>query len=827
MFVRPKVRAAAAVAASTAVLAAVMVPLAHADPAAELQSSFDEFAKTLPGSVQLAVAAAGSKDAPLVLKSSATSSPSAPSTADSQPVKGRTRCTQVFHIGDSTSEAIDRADYIPNEADRATAQYKRVGVEKMTLDATNGRSIIESVNGNPNALDGISTLLEKGATGCWVIAMGVNDVGNIASGAQGSGERIAMVMDKLKGQEVLWPTITTTTPANPAFSKANMDKFNAAIKAAAAKYPNLKVYDFAAQAKPEWTAGDGIHYTTAGAVARNKMIADALAAEFPAQEPAPQKPASAGSAEADQTPAWGSIRVPIALAAARAQSTGLEKVTAAIADSNSVAATELWKELGAHPGKKVTEVLAELGAKGTKVAGDPGTSYEDLAKTVWPVADQAAFGAGLLCAPDRSLVTSAMMQAPAGDNGRWGLQDASGKPGVQFAAAHGGWGPIGTAAYSARQFGLLQTSKGLMSVSISGLADSASRDDAVSIVTAATEWLTKNLDGLPAGFCSPSDQASASSGTGSASSTSAQSSEPSTSAEPSSEPSATTEPSSEQSPAETTPVEAGAETSTATSSAEPSTTSSAEPSPTESPSTSPSAEPVKSATPLAAPDSTCTKTVVALDPGHNGVHIEPFDPVTGAKMVDDPNGEENFDAFTVAKLVAQKLGAAGGYNVVILKDKPMANVSYRDRVSKAEQAGAVMGVSIHTSPGDNAVFPQRVGLFRQGPAEDGSSKKVTFTVENVASRSALFSGKFARARSSVEGTRVQVRDNTFDGRAPLWSGNIPIISLISNKVPWVYNEFGPASGGGGANKIADSDLQTYADGLVAGIKASAPGKTCG
>ncbi|WP_347956055.1 hypothetical protein [Gordonia aichiensis] len=622
MFVRPKVRAAAAVAASTAVLAAVMVPLAHANPAAELQSSFAEFAKTLPGSVQLAVAAAGSNDEPVVLKSSATASPSATSAADDQPAPS------------------------PTEA-----------------------------------------------------------------------------------------------------------------------------------------------------------------------------PAGSGS---DQTPAWGSIRVPIALAAARAQPTGLEKVTAAIADSNSVAATELWKELGTHPGKKVTEVLTELGAKGTKVAGDPGTSYEDLAKTVWPVADQAAFGAGLLCAPDRSLVTSAMMQAPAGDNGRWGLQDASGKPGVQFVAAHGGWGPIGTAAYSARQFGLLQTSKGLMSVSISGLADSASRDDAVSIVTAATEWLTKNLDGLPAGFCSPSDQASASSGTGSASSTSVQSSEPSTSAEPSSEPS------SEQSPAETTPAEAGAETST-TSVAEPSTTSSAEPSPTESPSTSTTTpvEPVKSATPLAAPDSTCTKTVIALDPGHNGVHIEPFDPVTGAKMVDDPNGEENFDAFTVAKLVAQKLGTAGGYSIVILKDEPMSNVSYRDRVSKAEQAGAVMGVSIHTSPGDNAVFPQRVGLFRQGPAEDGSNKKVTFTVENVASRSALFSGKFARARSSVEGTQVQVRDNSFDGRAPLWSGNIPIISLISNKVPWVYNEFGPASGGGGANKIADSDLQTYADGLVAGIKASAPGKTCG
>ena len=196
-------------------------------------------------------------------------------------------------------------------------------------------------------------------------------------------------------------------------------------------------------------------------------------------------------------------------------------------------------------------------------------------------------------------------------------------------------------------------------------------------------------------------------------------------------------------------------------------------------------------------------------------------------MVDDPNGAENFDVFTVAKFVAQKLGATGGYDVVLLKDEPMASVSYRDRVSKAEQAGAVMGVSIHTSPGDNAVFPQRVGLYRQGPAADGSNKKVTFTVENVASQSALFSGKFARARSAVEGTQVQVRDNSFDGRAPLWSGNIPIISLISNKVPWVYNEFGPASGGGGANKIADSALQTYADGLVAGIKASAPGKTCG
>lgn len=841
MLARRRVRSLASVALSASLLTAGVTSVVNADPSIEpsspdLTAAFSDFASSLPGSVQLAVSAAGSDDDPLVLKSDGRlAAPSVRTT--SVPPKltptGKTRCKTVMHIGDSTSVAIDQADYISDAGDRATAQYKRVGVDKVVLDATGGRSIHERVNNEPNAAEGVDTLLGKGLRGCWVISMGVNDTGNIAAGsAIDANTRIDTIMNKLKDQDVLWPTITTVGRKDY-YSKANMDKFNNAVKAATSRFPRLRVFDIAAKTDPAWFAnGDGIHYAPAGAIARNRQFADALAAEFPemsalAPTSATTTPVAAPATGSD-SPAWGSIRIPIALAAARAQPNDLTKVTAAIADSDPAAVADLWRELGDKPGDAVTEAIGSLGDAETKVSGTAQTSYEDLARTAWSTASQAKFGAGLLCAKDRSPVTSAMMQAPSNSDSRWGLQTASGKQGVQFVAAHGGWGPEGENGYSARQLGLVQTTRGLMSVSIASQAASKSREDAVSIVTQATDWLTRNLAQLPAGFCNPTDAAAT------APSTDSEDTTPSTST---SSPSTTSSPSSAESTTTSGPQLAGAETAPSTPTIETTTEVKETPAaaestetaqPTTSASTTASATPPPPApTTLAAPQSTCKKTVIALDPGHNPSAIEEFDQITGAKMVDYPNGAEDGDVFTVANLVSNALKSDGGYEVVLVKKNPQESVTYRERVDRAEKAGAVIGVSIHTSPGDHSVFPQRVGLFREGPGQDGATKRVEFTASDVAARSEMFAGKFARARSASEGVQVQVRDNTFDGRAPLWSGNIPIISLISTKVVWVYNEFGPASGGGGANKIADGDLQKYADGIVAGIKASAPGKKCG
>ena len=108
-------------------------------------------------------------------------------------------------------------------------------------------------------------------------------------------------------------------------------------------------------------------------------------------------------------------------------------------------------------------------------------------------------------------------------------------------------------------------------------------------------------------------------------------------------------------------------------------------------------EPVGSATSHASPGSSsllpCAPRVVALDPGHNPVRIGSFDATTGVAQIDYPNGAEDGNVFAVAQQVAATLRGRG-YRVVLLKRSPRESVSYRERVSRAEQAGAAIAVSI-------------------------------------------------------------------------------------------------------------------------------------
>ncbi|MFM9378488.1 N-acetylmuramoyl-L-alanine amidase [Gordonia sp. VNK21] len=219
----------------------------------------------------------------------------------------------------------------------------------------------------------------------------------------------------------------------------------------------------------------------------------------------------------------------------------------------------------------------------------------------------------------------------------------------------------------------------------------------------------------------------------------------------------------------------------------------------------------------------CPAPVVALDPGHNAVETNEFDPVTGVLMRDYPNGAEDRDAVDVATAVKTDLEASG-YKVVIVKPTAASDVTYRERVTRAEKAGADIGVSIHTYTNDHRIFVQRVGLYRSGTGADGAPHTVTFEDAAVAKKSQKYAAAIASARTGAEGREVSVTDNSFDGRAPLWGGNIPVISLISDKVPWVYSEFGTAAGGG-STPIGAAGVETYAQGLAAGIKDAVP-NTC-
>lgn len=208
--------------------------------------------------------------------------------------------------------------------------------------------------------------------------------------------------------------------------------------------------------------------------------------------------------------------------------------------------------------------------------------------------------------------------------------------------------------------------------------------------------------------------------------------------------------------------------------------------------------------------------VIALDPGHNPTTISDVDEKTKVLMKDYPNGAEAADVMNVANKVKTELEGKG-YKVVLLKKTVEESINYRDRIKRAKEAGAKLALSIHTTPGASGseVFPQRLNGWRSPPGDP--SGKVVFKNAETASASEKASDTIAKARSEVEGRDVPVKDNNFTGRSGLWDGNLPVISLLSEKVPWVYNEYGGTSGGG-ANPISPAEIDKYAKGLATGVE---------
>ncbi len=201
--------------------------------------------------------------------------------AQGQAPGGMTSCRSVAHIGDSTSvDLISPAD-LPNPADRLPARYAGVGVRHLRLDASGGRSIVETMPHQVNGYDVARAWRAQGYRGCWVIALGTNDTANIAAGSTvGMTARIDEVMSVAHGEPVLWVDPVTELSSGP-WSDAGERAFDAALVKALHRYPNLRVLDWAAVAQAGWFLPDGIHYNPVGCAMRARIIARGLARAFP------------------------------------------------------------------------------------------------------------------------------------------------------------------------------------------------------------------------------------------------------------------------------------------------------------------------------------------------------------------------------------------------------------------------------------------------------------------------------------------------------------------------------------------------------------------
>ncbi len=211
---------------------------------------------------------------------SATSGSSSSATASPAGL-AQTSCTSVFHVGDSTSLGLVSKDWLPNPADRIDAQYKLFGATNVGTDILGARSIVERWNNQPNAEDAVKTQIASGYNGCWVFAMGINEAANQAVGGNTSFDtRIDLLMRHVGDSPVLWITAKTLL-TKTAYAEVQMQKWNDALVAACAKYPNMRVYDWAAEVQDPWFGPDKIHFSTTGWRERAHRIAEATAIAFP------------------------------------------------------------------------------------------------------------------------------------------------------------------------------------------------------------------------------------------------------------------------------------------------------------------------------------------------------------------------------------------------------------------------------------------------------------------------------------------------------------------------------------------------------------------
>jgi peptidoglycan/LPS O-acetylase OafA/YrhL len=196
-----------------------------------------------------------------------------------------TSCKAVVHIGDSTSEGLVSEEYLPDPKQLISAQYARVGATEAHLEVAGARSIYENFEGEPNAREVAEAWKNEGFKGCWVIAMGTNEAANVAAGSNFTyDDRIESMMSTIGDEPVMWVNVKSLVPSGP-YAEANMKSWDEALLEACDRYPNMRIYNWAADVKDDWFIPDGIHFTSEGYAARGRLIADALLESFPNTEP--------------------------------------------------------------------------------------------------------------------------------------------------------------------------------------------------------------------------------------------------------------------------------------------------------------------------------------------------------------------------------------------------------------------------------------------------------------------------------------------------------------------------------------------------------------
>ncbi|OBI46910.1 hypothetical protein [Mycobacterium sp. E796] len=187
--------------------------------------------------------------------------------------------------------------------------------------------------------------------------------------------------------------------------------------------------------------------------------------------------------------AWSTIKVPLAIAALRADpGRARDLVVKAITESDNHASEQLWSQLG-----EPAEAAGRVGAV-VNECGDPDTvvewqrlrrGYTAFGQTQWALGRQARFAAKLPGIADAAPVVDLMRRLTPAQ--RWGLA-------AKGFAAKGGWGPGVRGDYLVRQFGIVPTDSGHVGVALAAQAHAF--EAGVEVVDAMTDWLVAHLPAL-------------------------------------------------------------------------------------------------------------------------------------------------------------------------------------------------------------------------------------------------------------------------------------------------------------------------------------------
>jgi hypothetical protein len=189
--------------------------------------------------------------------------------------------------------------------------------------------------------------------------------------------------------------------------------------------------------------------------------------------------------------AWSTIKVPLAIAALRADSARAQDlVVKAITESDNPASERLWSQLGnpADAARKVQRIIGECGDAATVVElRRLRRGFTAFGQTQWTLEGQARFAAQLPLIPDGAAVIDLMHQLTIGQ--RWGLA-------AKGYAAKAGWGPGIQGDYLVRQFGIVPTQSGEWGVALAAEAHDGVLETGVEVVNSLSDWLVSRLPSL-------------------------------------------------------------------------------------------------------------------------------------------------------------------------------------------------------------------------------------------------------------------------------------------------------------------------------------------